>query len=80
MVNPTEESAFIGFFMTDTQYQNKEIGSEIIREVCNYLKSLGYKRVCIGVDKGNPQSYAFWTKNLFSAIKEDAYILMELIL
>lgn len=77
---PTEEIAFIGFFMTDVQYQNKGIGSKIIREVCTYLKSLGYKKVRLGVDKGNHQSYAFWEKNQFSAIREDAYILMELVL
>lgn len=77
---PTEEIAFIGFFMTDVQYQCKGIGSIIIREVCIHLKSLGYKKVRLGVDKGNPQSYAFWAKNRFSVIKEDVYILMELVL
>lgn len=39
---PTEQIAFIGFFMTDVQYQNKGIGSKIIREVCACIKSLGY--------------------------------------
>ncbi len=34
----------------------------------------------LGVDKGNPQSYAFWVKNQFSVINEDVYILMELVL
>ena len=77
---PTGEIAFIGFFMTDVQYQNKGIGSKIIREVCAHLKSLGYKKVRLGVDKGNPQSYAFWLKNQFSVINEDEYILMELVL
>lgn len=77
---PTAEIAFIGFFMTDVQYQNKGIGSKIIRDVCTHLKSLGYKKVRLGVDKGNPQSYAFWSKNQFRVINEDKYILMELIL
>ncbi len=77
---PTEEIAFIGFFMTDVQYQNKGIGSKIIGEVCACLKSSGYKRVRLGVDKGNPQSYAFWAKNQFCAVKEEAYILMEAVL
>ena len=75
---PTEHIAFIGFFMTDVQYQNKGIGSKIIREVCACLKSLGYTKVRLGVDKGNPQSYAFWLKNQFSVIDENDYILMEL--
>ncbi len=32
----------------------------------------------LGVDKGNPQSYAFWTKNNFAAMNEDEYIFMGL--
>ena len=43
-----------------------------------YLKSLGYKKIRLGVDKGNPQSYSFWSKNNFKAISENNYILMEL--
>ena len=78
MSYPTEHIAFIGFFMTDIEYQNKGIGSKIIREVCACLKSLGYTKVRLGVDKGNPQSYAFWLKNQFSVIDENDYILMEL--
>ena len=57
---PTEEIAFIGLFMTNVQYQNKGIGSNIIRDTCDYLNDLGYKKVRLGVDKGNPQSYSFW--------------------
>lgn len=76
----TKEIAFIGLFMTNVQYQNKGIGSKIISETCIYIKSLGYKKIRLGVDKGNPQSYAFWSKNKFSVISEDKYILMELVL
>ena len=75
---PTKEIAFIGLFMTNIQYQRKGISSNIIKEVTMYLKSLGYKKIRLGVDKGNPQSYAFWSKNNFSIISEDKYILMEL--
>lgn len=77
---PTEEIAFVGLFMMNVQYQNKGIGSNIIGDTCNYLKQLGYKKVRLGVDKGNSQSYAFWSKNRFSIISEDEYILMELII
>ena len=77
---PTEGIAFIGFFMTNVQYQNKGIGSNIIREVCNYLKQLRYKKVRLGVDKGNPQSFAFWSKNGFYVVSENEYIVMELVL
>jgi hypothetical protein len=33
--------------------------------------------VRLGVDKGNPQSFAFWTKNQFKAVAEKEYIIME---
>lgn len=39
---PTDEIAFIGLFTTNMHYQNKRVGSNIIRDVCNYLKQLGY--------------------------------------
>lgn len=77
---PTKEIAFIGFFMTNTLYQNKGVGTGIIGEVKHYLKSLGFKEIRLGVDKGNPQSYAFWTKNNFVAIDENEYIRMRLII
>ena len=77
---PTEEIAFIGLFMTNVQYQNKGIGSNIIRDTCDYLNDLGYKKVRLGVDKGNPQSYSFGLKNSFRVISENEYILMELTL
>ena len=64
--------------MTNIQYQHKGISSKIISEITMYLKSSGYKKIRIGVDKGNPQSYSFWYKNNFNAISEDKYILMEL--
>lgn len=75
---PEKETAFIGLFMVNTQYQNKGVGSEIIGEVTVYLKSLGYREIRLGVDRGNPQSYAFWTKNHFVTINEAEYILMGL--
>ncbi len=77
---PDEETAFIGFFMTDVRYQRKGIGSKMIREVCACLKASGCKKVRLGVDKGNPQSYAFWVKNQFRVIEEGAYLLMEFVL
>ena len=75
---PTKEIAFIGLFMTNIQYQHKGVSSKIISEIAMYLKSLGYKKIRLGVDKGNPQSYSFWSKNNFNVISEDTYILMEL--
>lgn len=77
---PENEIAFIGLFMTNTQYQNKGIGSEIISDAAAHLKLSGYKKIRLGVDKGNPQSYSFWSKNSFKTIGENDYILMERII
>lgn len=77
---PTEEIAFIGLLMTNVLYQNKGVGSSIVRDVCTYLKLLGYKKVRIGVDKENPQSNSFWNKNGFCIIAENEYYVMELLL
>lgn len=74
---PENEVAFIGFFMTDVRFQKKRVGSKIIRETCACLKSLGFKKVRLGVDRGNPQSFAFWKKNGFSVLDEGEYIRME---
>ena len=77
---PTDEIAFIGLFMTNICYQNKGVGSNIIGDVCDYLKRSGYKKVRIGVDKGNPQSNSFWKKNGFCIVAEKEYNIMELTL
>ena len=77
---PTEEIAFIGLLMTNVQYQNQGVGSNIVGDVCNYLKQLGYMKVRLGVDKENPQSNSFWLKNGFRIISEKEYNVMELVL
>ena len=74
---PAEKMAFIGLFMMNTAYQNRGIGSAILREVLQHLQSLGYKEVRLGVDKGNPQSHAFWVKNGFVTTGEKQYLLMS---
>ena len=77
---PTQEVAFIGLLMTNALYQNRGVGSGIVRDVCTYLRELGYKKVRIGVDKENPQSYSFWYKNGFRIISEKEYNVMELVI
>lgn len=63
---PNENTAFIGFFMTDVSVQNTGIGSAIIDELCSYLAEIGFERVRLGWVKGNPQSKYFWHKNGFT--------------
>jgi RimJ/RimL family protein N-acetyltransferase len=77
---PEKEIAFIGLFMMNLEDQGKGIGSKIITESSRYLKTLGFDKIRLGVDKGNPQSNAFWKKNSFIKVSEGEYILMELVL
>lgn len=74
---PVEDTAFIGLFIMNVEYQNKGIGSNIIDDVCNRLKKIGFSKIRISVDKGNPQSNNFWIKNSFHIISENKYIIME---
>ena len=60
---PDDETVFIGFFMLNIKYQHKGIASRIIKESIEYLKTEGYKKIRLGVDKGNPQNFSFWKKN-----------------
>jgi RimJ/RimL family protein N-acetyltransferase len=62
---PEEKVAYIGFFMVEAELQGKGIGTEVITDCMEYLKELGYQKVRLAIDEGNPQSHAFWRKNLF---------------
>ncbi len=67
---PVGDCAFIGFFMMNRQLQGRGLGTDLIREVCRYLKEAGFRAVRLGIDKGNPQSTHFWKKNGFRVIME----------
>lgn len=62
---PNDETAFVGFFMMNKEYQGKGIGTELMQKVYTYLKQYGFKFVRLGFAKGNPQSERFWLKNGF---------------
>lgn len=62
---PISEVAFIGLFMMKKEFQNQHIGSDIIRELIDYLNSLEYKKIRLGYSSKNEQSKAFWLKNGF---------------
>ena len=74
---PATDTAFIGLFMTDVRYQHRGVGSQIVSGLAAYLSACGCGKIRLGVDKGNPQSHAFWTKNRFQTIGEARYIVME---
>ena len=67
---PDYDIAYIGFFMMNINYQGRQIGTVIIDETTDYLRSIGKKSVRLAIDKGNPQSTHFWKKNGFDMIKE----------
>ena len=59
---PTKETARIGLFMVSAERQGQGVGSGIIRGLTESLRAVGYREIQFGVDKGNPQSFAFWKK------------------
>ena len=61
---PNENTAFIGFFMMNKAYQEKEIGSGIISEVCDVLKK-SFTHIRLGYVSTNMQARNFWMKNGF---------------
>lgn len=62
---PDKERCFIGFFMMKKEEQEKGIGTDIICELCEYLKSIGYGYIRLFYVKDNPQAKHFWEKNGF---------------
>lgn len=62
---PNKETAFIGFFMMNKIYQNRGIGSDIIKDTLLFLNKEGFSYVRLGYMKGNKQSKSFWIKNGF---------------
>lgn len=82
---PDEQTAFIGFFMLDSARQGRGAGSALIGEVCGYLRTAGFEKVRLGIDKNNPQARHFWMKNCFRVIREvqrdaDTILLAERVL
>ena len=67
---PEDHYAYIGFFMMEHELQGKGIGTQIISEVFEYLRELGFQKCMLGIDKDNPQSNHFWRKNGFEIIRE----------
>lgn len=63
---PNEKTAFVGFFMMNSRYQGRGIGSAIIADSLLYLKKIGFASVRLGYRKENAQSEHFWRKNGFT--------------
>ena len=68
---PQQGTVLLGFFAMNANLQGQGIGTAIISECVEYLAQLGFEKVRLGIDKGNPQSKAFWLKNGFSFTGEE---------
>ena len=80
---PEEKTAYIGFFMTKKERQGRGLGTALIGELLDELRRERFRKVRLAVDRGNPQSKAFWEKNGFALMGEEfphgdsAYLPME---
>ena len=61
---PNENTAFIGFFMMNKEYQGKGVGSRIISEACDVLRKY-FRYIRLGYVSTNMQARKFWMKNGF---------------
>ncbi len=83
---PRSGTAFIGFFAMNINFQGNGIGTAIISSCVHCLAQLGFEKVRLGIDQGNPQSKTFWTKNGFALTGEEfpndvsSYMVMERLL
>ncbi len=83
---PSAQTAFIGLFMVAKPLQGKGAGSAIIHDCARSLSRQGFQKIRLAIDKGNPQSEAFWRRNGFLPTGEEfpgefsVYVLMEQLL
>ena len=63
---PNPGTVLLGFFAMNSNLQGQGVGTAIISDSVTYLAQVGFQKVRLGIDKGNPQSKAFWLKNGFT--------------
>jgi len=77
---PTDDTAFIGWFMMNKNFQHKGIGTKIVTDIFAYLKVKGFSFIRLGYIKGNSESKSFWINNGFTPIgvelQEDNYTIV----
>ena len=82
MAYPNEETAYIGLFMMNKDFQGKGVGTEIINDVILFLKKQGFSYVKLGCIKENKEGKNFWLKNMFlptgAEIEMDDYIVVSM--
>lgn len=53
---PQHGTALMGFFAMNAHLQGQGIETAIISDSITYLAQLGFEKVRLGIDNGNPQS------------------------
>lgn len=76
---PDETTGYIGFFMVDKSRQGQGIGSRIVADIENTMRNNGMRHSRLAVDKGNPQSYSFWTKTVMLFVAPKSLTIFPLI-
>ena len=80
---PQSGTALVGWLITDTVGQGRGRATALMRECEAALAAQGCRKMRLAVDKGNPQSAAFWRKNGFAFTGQEfpnehgAYLPME---
>lgn len=64
---PNEDTAYIGWFIMNKEFQGLGVGTAIITDIVLYLKEKNFGHVRLGYIKGNQQAQNFWLKNQFIA-------------
>ena len=67
---PSERICYIGLFMVRAELHGQGIGSGIITELCDNLKSLDFEAVRLAYGRDYSQGLHFWTKNGFVPLRE----------
>lgn len=61
-----EDTCYISYLAVEENYQNKGIGTALIKFACDYAKDLNFKRVCLEVDYGNKRAKKLYQELGFS--------------
>ena len=69
---PEPGMAWMGWLILDPACQGRGEASAILRATEAALAAEGFRELRLAVDKGNPQSWAFWHKNGYTRYPPDA--------
>lgn len=67
--NQYSKEFFIGFYIVQEEYRHKGIGTEILKCILKYMKSLGIEKVTVMVEGDNEKSLRFWEKQGFTIVR-----------